>query len=122
MYFLCLAEIIIFNSYNSCFSCVIMIYSPTKLPDAANATDITQADLRGIICTLFPVYVSHIISFPSNEPVTQCLPSPLYATEFTLLRWPFISFLTTSLGFEMSETPLQALSRVTSACFCCASC
>lgn len=46
---------------------------PTKFPDAAKATLMTQDDRNGITWTLFPVHVSQMISFPSNEPVTQCL-------------------------------------------------
>lgn len=49
------------------------VKSPTKLPDGANATLITQADRNRMTCTLFPVHVSQMISLPSNDPVTQCL-------------------------------------------------
>lgn len=45
----------------------------TKFPVGANATDITHADRNGITWTLLPVQESHIISFPSSDPVTQCL-------------------------------------------------
>lgn len=48
-------------------------FLPTKLPEGAKATLITHEDRKGITCTLLPVQVSQIISFPSREPVTICL-------------------------------------------------
>lgn len=54
-------------------------------------------------CTLFAVHVSHIISLPSRDPVTQCLESPAKCTEFTLLMCPFRTFLGASRILGISD-------------------
>lgn len=46
---------------------------PTKLPEGAKATDMTQEERRGMTCTLLPVQVSQMMSLPSREPETACL-------------------------------------------------
>lgn len=45
----------------------------TKLPDGAYAHVITQLDLNGIACTLFVVWLSHTINFPSCDADTKFL-------------------------------------------------
>lgn len=66
-------------------------------------------------CTLFAVHVSHIISLPSNDPVTQCLESPAKCTELTLLMCPFNTFLGANRIFGMSPMSPHFSCRVQSA-------
>lgn len=55
---------------------------PTKLPDSAYATLMTQAERNGIIWTLFPVHVSQIINLPSKDPDTACLEEESFSVEW----------------------------------------
>src|SRR4051812_39159661 len=73
----------------------------------------THDDRSGMACTLFVVYASQMMSFPSWEAETRCLRSVLQCIAYIFARCPLSCFFVFIVSRGSTSTRCFATSRTT---------